>query len=82
MEHQSKTEAAFTKTAKNDKKVRNVYLLVHSKKLGIGINIVEGKTGNTIANPKQPNHLASVGKLFTATIIGMLNDKGLIISCN
>ncbi len=78
MEQQIKIENAFRKIVKNDKKVRNAYLLVHSEKLNVDINIAEGKTGDIAANPEQANHMASVGKLFTATIIGMLNDKGLI----
>jgi len=52
--------------------------VLHSEKLGIDINIAEGKTGEIQANPKQANHLASVGKLFTATVIGMLQEKGLL----
>jgi D-alanyl-D-alanine carboxypeptidase len=73
-----KIEAVFRQQVKNDKKVKNAYLLVHSEKLGININIAEGKTGEVKADPGQANHLASVGKLFTATVIGMLHDKGLL----
>lgn len=71
-------ELAFRKKVQKDKKVKNAYLLVHSEKLGIDLNIAEGKTGDIRANPQQANHLASVGKLFTATITGMLHDKGLL----
>ena len=72
---QEKIESVFRKQVLNDKKVKNAYLLVHSEKLGIDLNIAEGKTGEIQANPKQANHLASVGKLFTATVIGVLQDK-------
>lgn len=75
---QEKIESKFRQQVQNDKKVKNAYLLVHSEKLGIDINIAEGKTGGIQANPKQANHLASVGKLFTATVIGMLHEKGLL----
>ena len=75
---QEKIESVFRQQVLNDKKVKNAYLLVHSEKLGIDINIAEGKTEEIQANPKQANHLASVGKLFTATVIGMLQDKGLL----
>jgi D-alanyl-D-alanine carboxypeptidase len=75
---QEKIESKFRQQVQNDKKVKNAYLLVHSEKLGIEINISEGKTGEFQANPKQANHLASVGKLFTATVTGMLHDKGLL----
>lgn len=66
---------SFQKQVKKDKKVKSAFLLVSSDKLNIDIKIAEGKTGYIDANPQQPNHLASVGKLFTATIIGMLHDK-------
>lgn len=72
----SKIEAAFRTQAQNDKKVKNAYLLVHSEKSGIHLNIAEGQTKGMDAHPSQPNHLASVGKLFTATIIGILHEKG------
>lgn len=73
-----KIESKFRQQVQKDKKVKNAYLLVHSEKLGIEINIAEGKTEEIQANPKQANHLASVGKLFTATVTGMLHDKGLL----
>jgi len=71
-------ESAFRQQFKNDTSLENCYLLVHSEKTGIDINIAEGKTGEFEANPKQANHLASVGKLFTATLISMLHDRGLL----
>lgn len=75
---QENIESVFRKQVLNDKKVKNAYLLVNSEKLGVDINIAEGSTGEMQANPLQANHLASVGKLFTATIIGMLYDQGLL----
>mgnify|MGYP006287351839 CR=1 FL=1 len=73
-----KIESTFRQQVKKDKKVKNAYLLVHSEKLGIELNIAEGSTGEIPAHPDQPNHLASVGKIFTATLIGMLHDKALL----
>ncbi len=73
-----KIESTFRQQVQKDKKVKNAYLLVHSEKLGIELNIAEGRTGEVPAHPDQPNHLASVGKLFTATLIGMLYDKALL----
>ncbi len=75
---QEKIESKFRQQVQNDKKVKNGYLLLHSEKLGVDINIAEGRTGEIQANPKQANHLASVGKLFTATLVSMLHDKGLL----
>jgi D-alanyl-D-alanine carboxypeptidase len=73
---QEQIETIFRQQVKNDKKLKNAYLLVHSEKLGIELNIAEGNMDGFPANPKQANHMASVGKIFTATVIGMLQDKG------
>ncbi|MGK7393521.1 MAG: serine hydrolase [Candidatus Cyclobacteriaceae bacterium M3_2C_046] len=75
---QEKIKSKFRQQVQKDKKVKNAYLLVNSEKLGIDINIAEGKTGEIQANPKQANHLASVGKLFTATLVSILYVKGLL----
>lgn len=72
----SNIEEAFRRQVKKDKRVKNAYLLVHSERNGIHLNIAEGKTDNFIAQPHQPVHLASVGKLFTATIFGILKENG------
>src|SRR6056297_451522 len=69
-------EEMFRKKVQNDSKVNNAYLLIHSKKLNIHMNIAEGKTGDLNANPEQPNYMASVGKLFTSTIISLLFERG------
>lgn len=73
---QSKIETLFRQQVQNDKKIRNAYLLVYSNKLNINLSIAEGKTGNINANTQQQIYMASVGKLFTATIICMLHEKG------
>ncbi|MFP4468399.1 MAG: serine hydrolase domain-containing protein, partial [Bacteroidales bacterium] len=69
-------ENAFREQVQKDERVRNAYLLVHSDKLEINLNVAEGKTGDIPASPEQPLHLASVGKLFTATLISILYDQG------
>lgn len=65
----------FKKIVNNDNKIKNAYLLVHSNKLNVHINLAKGKTGDFKANINQPIHLASVGKLFTATVISILHEK-------
>ncbi|EEG77899.1 serine hydrolase domain-containing protein [Dethiobacter alkaliphilus] len=77
-EKAKKIESLFRKQVQKDKKVNNAYLLVHSEKEGIDLNIAEGRTGDTPANPRQPIYMASVGKLFTATIVGILFEEGKI----
>ena len=72
----SKIESAFRKQVQKDKKLRNAYLLVQSDKLELNLHLAEGMTGDMQAHTKQPNHLASVGKLFTATLISILYENG------
>ncbi len=68
--------SSFKRLVQKDKNVRNAYLLVHSEKHDIDLRIAEGVTDGSRADIHQPNYLASVGKLFTATIIGMFYEKG------
>lgn len=68
-------ESSFRNQANNDKRVRNAYLLVYSEKLKVDLKIAEGATDNFKADSNQPIHLASVGKLFTATIISILHER-------
>jgi len=69
-------EKTFRKKVKKDSNIHNAYLLVHSDKLDVHMNIAEGKTGDMSADPRQPNYMASVGKLFTSTLISMLYEEG------
>lgn len=66
------------KTFRKDKRLRNVYLMVHSEKHNIDLNLALGETDGVPADPRQPVYMASVGKIFTSTIIGMLVEEGLI----
>jgi len=72
----AKIESSFRKQAQMDEKVKNAYLLLYSDKLKLNLDIAEGETEGIKANINQPNHLASVGKLFTATIISILYERG------
>jgi len=67
-------EADFRKKVKKDKKIHNAYLLVHSDKLDVHLNIAEGSTEKLAIN--QPYHIASIGKLFTSVLIGILYEQG------
>ncbi len=68
-------EEMFRKQVQKDPNAENAYLLIHSDKFDAHMNIAEGSTGNIPANPEQPNYMASVGKIFTATIISILYEK-------
>jgi D-alanyl-D-alanine carboxypeptidase len=64
-----------------DKYVHNAFLLVHSDKLGIHWNVAHGMSGIEKKVPSTPEHtfhIASIGKTFTSTLIGILYEKGLI----
>ncbi len=69
-------EELLRRQVEKDANVKNAYLLVHSDKLNLHLNIAAGSTGDVPANPQQPNYMASVGKLFTATIVSMLFEQG------
>ncbi len=66
----------FIREVGNNKKLRNAYLLVSSEKTGVHINLARGEAEKI--HPDQPNYLASVGKLFTATLVGILKDKEML----
>lgn len=38
--------------------------------------LAEAATGNMPTHPEQPNYMTSVGKPFTATLIGILLEEG------
>ncbi|MFS0556549.1 serine hydrolase [Brevibacillus sp. 179-C9.3 HS] len=61
-----------------DPKLHNVYLLIHSEKLDIHWPMAAGSIDGVAANPNQPYHTASVGKTFTAVILSMLVEQGLV----
>jgi len=68
-----KIENNFHKKVQSDKNIKSAFLLVHSEKLGIDLNLAAGSAN---PNPVQPHYMASVGKIFTATVVGILHDQG------
>lgn len=68
-------EALFRKQVRKDKNVTNAYLLVHSEKTGLHLNLAEGPGENGKPSPEQPVYMASVGKLFTSVVIGILHEQ-------
>ncbi|MFW5695441.1 MAG: serine hydrolase domain-containing protein, partial [Alkalispirochaeta sp.] len=74
---QSTIETAFRKQVRGDRTVRRAFLRVSSPKVGVDLTAAESGTGEAV-HEEQPNHLASVGKLFTATVIAMLHERGAL----
>jgi len=61
-----------------DPKLHNVHLLIHSDKLNIHWPMAAGKTDEVLANPHQPYHTASIGKMFTSVLLAKLAERGLV----
>lgn len=77
-EVESQISELLKSKVKNDPKIRNAFLFVHSDKLGIHLNISEGTTQGINSNPNQPYYIASIGKLFTSLVIGILVENGVL----
>ncbi len=74
----SAIEVLFRKQVRKDPKIRNAYLLVHTDKSGLHLNLAEGAGENGKPSPQQPVYMASVGKLFTSVIVGILHEQGVL----
>ncbi|CAI8899177.1 hypothetical protein EMIT07CA2_30455 [Brevibacillus sp. IT-7CA2] len=74
----SEIESNLKAKVASDRQLHNVYLLIHSDKLDIHWPIAAGNTAGGTANPNQLYHTASVGKAFTAVIVSILAEKGLV----
>lgn len=68
-------KTSFQKDLKNAKNLSAAQLLIHSDKKNIHENYGFSKAG-TPPDGNTPFHIASIGKTFTATLIGMLADQG------
>jgi D-alanyl-D-alanine carboxypeptidase len=71
----SAIEILFRKQVRKDPKIKNAYLLVHSDKSGLHLNLAEGAGENGKPSPQQPVYMASVGKLFTSVVVGILHEQ-------
>lgn len=60
---------------RRDPKIHNALLLVYSERQGIDVQLSEG---NVDHHPRQPYYIASVSKLITAVLVGMLAERGTI----
>lgn len=71
-------ERLFRRQVERDRAVRNAYLLVDAHARGLHLDLADGETAGRPADPAQPSYMASVGKLFTAALVGMLHDQGAV----
>ena len=71
-------EGLFRNQVVKNKNVKSAYLLVHSDQADIHLNLAEGITGSQAADSRQPIYMASVGKLFTSTLVGILSEQGML----
>jgi D-alanyl-D-alanine carboxypeptidase len=71
-------EALFREQVRKDPKIVNAFLLVHSDRLGVHVNVASGSGEGSAPAPEQPNYMASVGKLFTSAVVGLLHERGVL----
>jgi len=65
----------FRRKVHKDPKIQCASLLVHADRLGIHLNLAESRAESSI-HADQPFYIASVSKLFTSVLIGMLVERG------
>lgn len=69
-------ESKFRELVNKDGKTKNAHLRVNASELDVDIKCAEGQRDLYQIHPDQPIHLTSVGKLFTATLVAILKEKG------
>jgi D-alanyl-D-alanine carboxypeptidase len=52
--------------------------MVHSERRNVHWNLAAGRVGQGLVEPEQPFFPASIGKTFTATIVAMLVEEGVV----
>jgi len=71
----------LTKMVNENDEITSALLTIHSDRLNLNETYAAGKTGKEFAEIVTVNHpyySASIGKTFTATLIGMLCEEGVI----
>ncbi|HEY2421036.1 MAG TPA: serine hydrolase domain-containing protein [Neobacillus sp.] len=75
-EVRSKIENKFKVLVESDPQLYNAYLLIHSDKHQIHLNMARGKTVHLPVHEGQSYHTASIAKTFTSVIIAKLAEDG------
>jgi D-alanyl-D-alanine carboxypeptidase len=70
-----KIENKLKEIVASNRHMYNAYLLIHSDKYNLHWNIAYGDTGDIPVNVEQPYHTASIGKMFTSTIVAQLVEE-------
>lgn len=68
----------FRSTVNRDRSIRSAFLMAHSDRHGLHLNMAEGTTGGLPSSPYQPYYVASVGKLFTSVLVAILSEQGML----
>lgn len=68
----------FKHLVRNDLRIHTAFLMVHSDRLDIHLNMADGSADAPLASPFQPYFVASIGKLFTAVLAAILSEHGLL----
>lgn len=61
----------YLKTVQAKGRPRPIQIRIYSERLGLDYGFPSDST-------RQPYHVASIGKVFTATLVGMLSERGLV----
>lgn len=70
-------EQLFQRAIKKDPKLQNAYLHVVAPSRAVDLHLCGGHSERP-QHPEQPNYMASVGKLFTATLVAQLHEAGAL----
>lgn len=77
-EAESKTATRLRRTVADTAGFHGASLLIHSESRDVHWNLAAGRVGRDPVEPEQPFYPASVGKTFTATIVAMLVEDGVL----
>lgn len=68
----------FERKVRKDKRLGTGLFLMHSDQLGFHRKVAAHHDPSVAVDPRQPFHIASIGKTFTSAIIAMLYEKGML----
>lgn len=68
-------ETLLQSTVQKNARIYNAYLLVHSDKRNLHLNLAEGSTGTIAAHADQRYLIASISKLFTSVLFARLAEQ-------